>query len=141
MRVSGFRVYATDLYEEHGVTRQVHALIDGLVLEGVLVGFHDPGYCGFQSTWTRRTGKSQRHHDPGSSRSKKQFGMGWSLAAVSVARHIATVRCMGNGVRHVNWQQCFARAAALEAEGVPAGVINPATPVPELLAHLIELRR
>ena len=29
---------------------------------------------GFQSTY----GKSQRHRDPGSSRSRKQFGMGWS---------------------------------------------------------------
>ena len=40
-----------------------------------------------------------------------------------------------------NWQQCFARAAALESEGVPIGVINPATPRAELLAHLIGVRR
>jgi len=40
-----------------------------------------------------------------------------------------------------NWQQCSARAAALELEGVPIGVVNPATPKPELLAHLIGVRR
>ena len=54
---------------------------------------------------------------------------------------IVTIRCMGNDVRHGNWQQCFVRAATLEAEGVPVGVVNPATPVPELLAHLIGVRR
>ena len=35
---------------------------------------------GFQSTH----GKSQRHRDPGSSRSRKQFGMGWSQQAVLI---------------------------------------------------------
>ena len=39
------------------------------------------------------------------------------------------------------WQQCFAREAALESEGVPIGVINPATPRSELLAHLVGVRR
>ena len=43
---------------------------------------------GFQSTH----GKSQRRRDPGSSRSKKQFGMGWSQQAVDTARRIVTIR-------------------------------------------------
>ena len=87
-------------------------------------------------------GKSQRRRDLGSSRSQKQFGMGWSQAAVATARHIVTIRCMANDIRDGNWQQCFARAVVLESEGVPVGVvINPATPRSELLAHLIGVRR
>ena len=87
----------------------------------------------FQSTH----GKSQRRRDPGSSRSQKQFGMGWSEAAVTAARHIVTIRCMANDARDGNWQQCFARAVVIESEGVSVGVINPSTPKSELLAHLI----
>ena len=48
---------------------------------------------------------------------------------------------MAKDIHDGNWQQCFARAAALESEGVPIGVINPAMPKPELLAHLIAVRR
>ena len=48
---------------------------------------------------------------------------------------------MTKDIHEGNWQQCFARAAALESEGVPTGVINPATPRSELLAHLIRVRR
>ena len=92
---------------------------------------------GFQSTH----GKSQRHRDPGSSRSRKQFGMGWPQQAVDTARRIVTIRCMTKDIYDGNWQQCFARAAALESEGVLSGVINPATPRPELLAHLVRVRR
>ena len=92
---------------------------------------------GFQSTY----GKSQRHRDPGSSRSQKQFGMGWSQQAVDTARRIVTIRGMTKGIHGGHWQQCFARAAAFELEGVPIGVINPATPKAELLAHLIGVRR
>ena len=92
---------------------------------------------GFQPTH----GKSQRRRDPGSSRSKKQFGMGWSQQAVDTARRIVTTRGMAKDVHDGNWQQCFARAATLESEGVPIGVINPAMPKPELLAHLIAVRR
>ena len=43
---------------------------------------------GFQSTH----GKSQRRRDPGSSRSKKQFGMGWSQQAVGTARRQGSSR-------------------------------------------------
>ena len=92
---------------------------------------------GFQSTH----GKSQRRRDPGSSRSSKQFGMGWSQQAVDTARRIATIRCMAKDVYEENWQQCFARAAALESEGVPIGVVSPRTPRAELLAHFIGVRR
>jgi hypothetical protein len=92
---------------------------------------------GFQSTH----GKLQRRRDPGGSRSQKQFGMGWSQAAVATARHIVTIRCMANDIHDGNWQQCFARAVVLESEWVSVGVINPATPKPELLAHLIGVRR
>ena len=92
---------------------------------------------GFQSTH----GKSQRHQDPGSSRSRKQFGMGWSQRAVDTARRIVIIRCMTKDIYDGNWQQYFARAAALESEGVPVGVINPATPRSELLAHLVGVRR
>ena len=35
-RVARFRAYATDLYEKHGVARQVHALIGDLALDGAL---------------------------------------------------------------------------------------------------------
>ena len=179
-RVARFRVYAADLYEEHGVARQVHALIGDLALDGALAElgraaraagaaagwgachwrpgrragvttlrgkideamrlldeFATKADVGFQSTY----GKSQRHRNPGSSRSKKQFGMGLSLAAISIARHIVTIRCMGSEARHGNWQQCFAHTAALGAKGVSMGVINPATPISELLAHLIGVRR
>ena len=58
---------------------------------------------GFQSTH----GKSQRRHDPGSSRSQKQFGMGWSQAAVATARHIVTIF----GV----WRTAFATATGSNA--------------------------
>ena len=92
---------------------------------------------GFQSTH----GKSQRRRDPGSSRSLKQFGMGWSQQAVDTARRIVTIRCMAKDVHEGNWQQCFARAAALESEGVPIGVVSPTTPTAELLAHFIGVRR
>ena len=92
---------------------------------------------GFQSTH----GKSQRRRDPGSSRSLKQFGMGWSQQAVDTARRIVTIRCMAKDVHEGNWQQCFARAAALESEGVPIGVVSPTTPPAELLAHFIGVRR
>ena len=92
---------------------------------------------GFQATH----GKSQQHRDPGSSRSWKQFGMGWSQQAVDTARRIVTIRCMAKDIYDGKWQQCFARAAALESEGVPIGAINPATPRSELLAHLIGVRR
>ena len=92
---------------------------------------------GFQSTH----GKSQRHRDPGSSRSRKQFGMGWSQQAVDTARRIVIIRCMAKDIHDGNWQQCFARAATLESEGVRVGVINPATPRSELLAHLVGVRR
>ena len=76
---------------------------------------------GFQSTH----GKSQRRRDPGSSRSQKQFGMGWSQQAVATARRIVTIRCMDKGICDGNWQQCFARAVVLESEGIPVGVIAP----------------
>ena len=92
---------------------------------------------GFQSTH----GKSQRRRDPGSSRSQKQFGMGWSQEAVATARRIVTIRCMAKDIRDGNWQQCFARAVVLESEGVPIGVVNPATPRSESLAHLVGVRR
>ena len=82
---------------------------------------------GFQSTH----GKSPRRRDPGSIRSQKQFGMGWSQQAVDTARRIVTIRCMAKDIHGCNWQQCFARAAALELEGVPIGVIKPATPKAE----------
>ena len=49
---------------------------------------------GFQSTH----GKSQRRRDPGSSRSQKQFGMGWSQQAVDTARRIVTIRCMAKEI-------------------------------------------
>ena len=120
-RVARFRVYAADLYKEHGVARQLHALIGDLALDralaelglaarvaGAVAGWDAchwrPGRhaavttlrgkideamrlldefatkvdIGFQSTY----GKSQRHRNPGSSRSKKQFGMGLSLAGL-----------------------------------------------------------
>ena len=46
---------------------------------------------GFEATH----GKSQRHRDPGSSRSRKQFGMGWSQQAVGTARRIVTTSNRG----------------------------------------------
>ena len=49
---------------------------------------------GFQFTHE----KSQRHRDPGSSRSRKQFGMGWSQQAVDTARRIVTIRCMAKDI-------------------------------------------
>ena len=100
-------------------------------------GFATQAVTGFQSTH----GKSQRRHDPGSSRHQKQFGMGWSQAAVATARHIVTIRCMASDIRDGKWQQCFARAVVLESEGISVGVINPATPKSELLAHLVAVRR
>ena len=48
---------------------------------------------------------------------------------------------MAKDVYDGKWQQFFARAAALESEGVPIGTINPATPRSELLAHLTGVRR
>ena len=48
---------------------------------------------------------------------------------------------MAKDIYDGNWQQCFARAAFLESEGVPIGVINPAVPRSELLAHLVGVRR
>ena len=67
--------------------------------------------------------------------------MGWSQQAVDTARRIVTIRCMTKDIYDSNWQQCFVRAAALESEGVPIGVINPATPRSELRAHLVGVRR
>ena len=55
--------------------------------------------------------------------------------------HSHYIWCMANGIRDGNWQQCFARAVVLESEGISVGVINPATPKSELLAHLIGVRR
>ena len=92
---------------------------------------------GFQSTH----GKSQRRRDPGSSRCQKQFGMGWSQAAIATAQHIVTTRYMAKDIHDGNWQRCFARAVVLESEGISIGVVNPATPKTELLAHLIGVRR
>jgi hypothetical protein len=112
----------------HGKIDEVMRLLDDFATQADV---------SFQSTH----GKSQRRHDPGSSRSQKQFGMGWSQAAVTTARHIVTIRCMGNDIRDGDWQQCFSRAVVLESEGVSVGMINPATPKSELLAHLIGVRR
>ena len=68
--------------------------------------------------------------------------MNWSQAAVATAQHIViTIRCMAKDIRDGNWQQCFARAVDLDSEGISIGVINPATPKTELLAHLIGVRR
>ena len=109
-RVARFRDYATDLYEKHGVSDNVHSLIGNLALDGALTepgrvareadaaagwgachwrsnrhadistlrgkideamrlldDFATQADVGFQSTH----GKSQRHRDPGSSRSRK----------------------------------------------------------------------
>ena len=67
--------------------------------------------------------------------------MGWSQQAADAARRIVTIRCMAKDIYDGNWQQYFARAAALESEGVPIGVINPAMPRSELLAHFVGVRR
>ena len=67
--------------------------------------------------------------------------MGWSQAAIATAQHIVTTRYMAKDIHDGNWQRCFARAVVLESEGISIGVVNPATPKTELLAHLIGVRR
>ena len=81
----------------------------------LLDGFVTQADVGVQSTY----GKSQRRRDPRSSRSRQQFGMGWSQQAVATARRIVTIRCTAKDICDGNWQQCFARAVILESERGP----------------------